>query len=532
MCVFYSLLFFFCFVFFGLCFLFVFSQYVGGLDMKQGRCLKPEYNNWLQNYELKLKSVMRSHENLVIQGILTNIMSTMTKDTKRGNYTINHRVTDKFAQNTIYKLIMWRKCQSFSQGNMHSSMVGRVRLESGKPRPNLNLKLLQKRNNLGNNNHNHTKNDKNDENKFVLLDRCYNEISKAFDHQNFVAFRRVTGEKHDKFSFDIIAMLLYNKFNYQHLRLFLKQLINFDVNIPNNFKILRSYGTLVIKYHFEKNFLKLLTKKAKLKIIDNLQQTLDDLEKKQNFTNVSGNNGLKKNKHNKTGADKRRTKRKGKTKNRKQSEDAIMDSIISRNSNNYESYGIISKVNKNNSDKYGINTGRKQNLQHVYGINKKINANRMNNVNGMHNSAYYQLNVVKKQWDTVIGCLIFDSGSNSIKTNGNSVNDTGDTGDIKCLSWIFACAFIIESLLLTDDGLWQKTLEHMANITDNVTLFLENNEINMFGIRKENVKGINQLIDVLNDLWQILKGTKYIKLGNSFNQLGICLKRQMMNGNA
>ena len=281
--------------------------------MKQGRCLKQEYNKWLQNYELELRSVMKNHENLVIQGILTSISK-----------------TDKFSQNTVYKLITWRKCQSLSQGNMHSSMVARVKLEPGKRRANLNLQLLQQ-----------IKSNDIISKKFILFDECYNEISKAFEHQNFVAFKRVTREKHDKFSFDIIAMLLYNKFNYQHLRLFLKQLINFDVNTPNNFKILRYYGRLVIKNHFEKNFVKLLIKKCKLKIIDKIKQTSSSVEKNKYTIDINGIRTSKiQNNWKKNNITKKRKRKNKKQRDTKSKETSIMTQSQSqrRNQTKYNTF--------------------------------------------------------------------------------------------------------------------------------------------------------------------------------------------------
>ena len=145
--------------------------------------------NWKQ-----LRSLIILHETKILETIMKNV----------------ENCSNRLNQEIVIDLLLWRHCQSLSQGNCY------------------------KMSRNGNSN-----NDK---------------LKKSFEHKNFESFRNFIVKYHEKFGFDIISLLLYRTMSYSFVPLLINKLV---IQHNNNWNILHEYQSIIIK-HFESFSNKLL----------------------------------------------------------------------------------------------------------------------------------------------------------------------------------------------------------------------------------------------------------------------------------
>eukprot|EP01083_Nonionella_stella_P119150 356036_1 len=133
--------------------------------------------------------------------ILLNEMNVLESIMKRVEECSN---ASKHTMQIVIELILWRHCQSLSQGNCYESSVTR------RQRSDTNLKA-------------------------------------SFDNKNFKLFGSFVAKYHDKFGFDIISLLLSRTVSYGFVGVLIEQLV---AQHNHNWNVLQQYQPIMMK-HFE-----------------------------------------------------------------------------------------------------------------------------------------------------------------------------------------------------------------------------------------------------------------------------------------
>ena len=104
-------------------------------------------------------------------------------------------------QEIVSELLVWRHCQSLSQGNCFENNISR---------------------------------NGNSENE---------NLKKSFEHKNFSSFRNFIIKYHEKFGFDILSLLLHRTMSYSFIPLLIRKLV---IQHNNNWNILHQYQSIII----------------------------------------------------------------------------------------------------------------------------------------------------------------------------------------------------------------------------------------------------------------------------------------------
>lgn len=127
----------------------------------------------------------------------------------------------------------------------------------------------------------------------------------------------------------------------------------------------------------------------------------------------------------------------------------------------------------------------------------------------------------------------FESFSNEIlsENNGKSVIKYFKSISDIDQKWLFAIIFIIKAVILTDDQVWiysfKFIMEEIGDIIYKISMEIENEknndniDNNHYLIDNDKIR--NKLVNIMNDIWLLLKNSKYMMNGFMFKKLTLCL---------